>query len=306
MKAVVLRETGPPDRLEYADVPEPGPADGRRPVAVRAAGVNFMDVLIRQGAYAQPPALPTIPGSEVAGELDGKRVMGLVADGGGGYAEVATVDERWVFPLPEAASFEEGASFLMTYLTAYLPLTRLARVGSGSTVLVHAAAGGVGSAAVQLARHLGARVVATAGSERKRDVALELGADEVYGYGDFADAVRVDVVLDPVGGAVFEDSLRVLKPLGSLVAIGYAAGPWRPLDPAVLVGRNVAVHGFYLGRLLRHAPDVVRAAAGELLALWNDGAIRPFVGATYPLAEAAEAHRLIERRENVGKIVLVP
>ena len=306
MKAVVLRETGAPDRLEYADVAAPEPADERRAVAVRAAGVNYMDVLVRQGAYAQPPPLPTIPGSEVAGEVDGRRVMGLIGDGGGGYAEVAAIDERWLFPLPERASFEEGASFLMTYLTAYLPLTRLARVGSESTVLIHAAAGGVGSAAVQLARHLGARVVATAGSEEKRRVALELGAHEAYGYEEFADAVRADVVLDPVGGPVFEASLSVVKPLGSLVAIGYAAGLWRPLDPAVLVGRNVGLHGFYLGRLIRHAPALVRTAAEELVELWERGAVRPLVGAKYPLAEAAEAHRLIEDRRHVGKVVLVP
>ena len=242
----------------------------------------------------------------MAGELGGRRGMGLRGDGGGGYAEIAPVDERWLFPLPDGASFEEGAAFLMTHLTAYLPLTRLVRIGPDSTVLVHAAAGGVGSAAVRLARHLGARVLATAGSEEKRRFAVEIGAEAAYGYDEFAQAVRADVVLDPVGGPVFEESVRVLKPLGSLVAIGYAAGPWRALDPAVLVGRNVAVHGFYLGRLMRHEPDVVRAATSELLALWSDAAIRPFVGRAYPLAEAAEAHRLIERRQNVGKIVLVP
>ena len=301
-----MRETGPPERLEYVDVPEPQSEDGRQSVVVRAAGVNYMDVLVRQGAYAQPPPLPTIPGSEIAGELGGRRVMGLLGDGGGGYAEIAPVDERWLFPLPDGASFEEGAAFLMTHLTAYLPLTRLVRIGPDSTVLVHAAAGGVGSAAVRLARHLGARVLATAGSEEKRRFAVEIGAEAAYGYDEFAQAVRADVVLDPVGGPVFEESVRVLKPLGSLVAIGYAAGPWRALDPAVLVGRNVAVHGFYLGRLMRHEPDVVRAATSELLALWSDAAIRPFVGRAYPLAEAAEAHRLIERRQNVGKIVLVP
>ena len=306
MKAVVLRETGPPERLEYADVPEPEPADGRQAVTVRAAGVNYMDLLIRRGEYAQPPSLPTIPGGEVAGELGGKRVMGLVAGAGGGYAEVAAVDERWLFPLPEKATFEEGASYLMTYVTAYLPLTRLVRVGPESTVLVHAGAGGVGSAAIQVARHLGARVVATASTEEKRRVALELGAEEAYGYDEFAQAVRADVVLDPVGGPVFEASLPVLKPFGSLVAIGYAAGLWSPLDPAVLVGRNVSLHGFYLGRLLRHAPEPVREAAEELLVLWQQGAVRPLVGATFPLAEAAAAHRLIEDRRHVGKVVLVP
>ena len=138
---------------------------------VRAAGINFADVLIQQGRYPQPPELPTIPGGEVAGEVDGRRVIALPSLGGGGYAELVAVDERAVVPLPDGMSFEEGASFLTTFLTAWIPLTRQVRVGPGSTVLVHAAAGGVGSAAVQLAKHLGARVVATASTEEKREFA---------------------------------------------------------------------------------------------------------------------------------------
>jgi NADPH2:quinone reductase len=306
MKAVVLRDTGAPERLEYGDVPPPEPGDGQKRVHVRAAGINYLDLLVRQGRYPQAPPLPTIPGVEVAGEADGRRILGLVTERAGGYAELACVDEEWLFPLPEGASFEEGASFLMTYLTAYLPLARLTPVGPSSTVLVHAAAGGVGSAAVQLARHLGARVLATASSEEKRELARELGADEAYGYGDFAGSVRADVVIDPVGGRVLTESLRAVNPLGALVAVGYAGGPWEDVSPALLVGRNVALHGFYLGRLIRHRPDVVRAAAEELLRLWEQGAVRPLVGSRYPLADAAEAHRLMEQRRHVGKVVLVP
>jgi NADPH2:quinone reductase len=173
-------------------------------------------------------------------------------------------------------------------------------------VLVHAAAGGVGSAAVQAAKHLGARVVATASSEQKRGVALELGADEALGYDEFEERVRADVVLDSVGGDVFERSFGVLKPLGTVVGIGFAGGWWKPLDPSSLVGRNLGLQGFYLGRLLRHRPDVVREAIGELVRLWEEGAIKPLVGSTFPLSEAAEAHRLIEERRSVGKVVLVP
>src|SRR6266536_4461346 len=172
MKAVLLRETGGPDRLEYTDVAEPSAASGQALVRVRAAGINFLDLLVRQGRYPQPPPLPTVPGGEVAGEVDGRRVIGLLDGGCGGYAELAAVDERWLVPLPDDASFEEGASFLMTFLTAWLPLTRQVRLEPGATVLVHAAAGGVGSAAVQLAKHMGARVVATASSEEKREFAL--------------------------------------------------------------------------------------------------------------------------------------
>jgi NADPH2:quinone reductase len=302
--AVVLRETGGPEQLEATEVSEPAPGDGQVLLRVRAAGINFADVLVRQGRYPQPPELPTILGTEVAGEVDGRRVMALPRDGG--YAEVVAVDEELLVPLPDAASYEEGAAFLLTFLTAWIPLTRQVRVGPGSVALVHAAAGGVGSAAVQVAKHLGARVVATASSEEKRGVALELGADEALGYDEFEEHVRADVVLDSVGGDVFERSFGVLKPLGTVVALGFAGGWWKPLDPSALVGRNLGLQGFYLGRLMRHRPDVVREAIGELVGLWEESAIKPLVGSTFPLGEAAQAHRLIEERRSVGKVILVP
>jgi NADPH2:quinone reductase len=225
---------------------------------------------------------------------------------GRGYAEAVAVDERLVVPLPDGASFEEGAGFLLTFLTAWIPLTRQVRVGEGSVVLVHAGSGGVGSAGIQLAKHLGARVVATASTDEKRRVALEQGADEAFGYEEFAERVRADVVLDPVGGDVFAQSFQVLKPLGTVVAIGFAGGRWDSLDPAPLVGRNLGVQGFYLGRLMRHEPALVREAVGELVELWSSGAVKPLVGATFPLAEAGAAHALIESRGHVGKVVLVP
>jgi NADPH:quinone reductase len=306
VKAVLLRETGGPDQLQVTDVPEPEPADGQALVHVHAAGINFLDVLVRQGRYPQAPPLPTILGSEIAGEVDGRRVMALPRMDGGGYAELVAVDEELLVPLPEGASFEEGASFLLTFLTAWIPLTRQVRLREGATVLVHAAAGGVGSATIQVARHLGARVVATAGSEEKRRVALELGAEEAYSYEDFADRVKADVVMDPVGGDVFTRSIGVLNPLGVVVGIGFAGGWWEPLDPAPLVGRNVGVIGFYLGRLMRHRPEIVREAIGELVALWEQGAVKPLVGASFPLDQVADAHRLVEERRSVGKVVLVP
>ena len=306
MRAVVLRETGGPEQLALAEVPEPEPGEGQVVVDVRAAGINFADVLVRLGRYPQPPKLPTVLGAEFAGEVDGRRVAGLSWGGGGAYAERVAAHEELLVPLPGHASFEEGASFLTTFLTAWIPLTRQVRVGEGSVVLVHAAAGGVGSAAVQVARHLGARVVATVGSEEKREVAEELGAEEIHGYDDFATQVRADIVLDPVGGEVFERSVGVLNALGSLVAVGYAGGMWPSVDPALLVGRNVSMHGFYLGRLMRLRPEVVRKAVAELLELWEGRAFRPLVGSTFPLAGAAEAHRLVEERRSVGKVVLVP
>ena len=304
MKAVLLRETGGPEKLELTDVPNPEPGDGEVVLRVRAAGINFLDVLVRQGRYAQQPELPLVPGVEVAGEVDGRRVIALPS--AGGYAELACVREETLVPLPDTATFEQGASFLMAFLTVYIPLTRQVRLEPDATVLVHAAAGGVGSAAVQLAKHFGCRVLATASSEEKRAFARELGADETYGYDEFAEHVRADVVLDPVGGELVAPSLNVLKPLGSFVALGYAGGFWQEVNPALLVGRNIGLLGFYLGRLMRFAPDVVRAATEELLQLWQAGAVKPVVGATFSLAQAGDAQRLIEERRSVGKVVLVP
>jgi NADPH2:quinone reductase len=299
MKAVVLREVGGPLALE--DVPD---ARGKNVVDVRAAGVNFADILMRRGLYPQMPELPYVLGNEVAGDLDGKRVLAL-SRGAGGYAERVEIDPQWTFPLPDNASYAAGASFLTTYLTAYIPLTQQTRVGVGSTVLVHAGSGGVGSAAIQIAKRLGARVIATASSDEKRAIARDAGADEAIGY-DEIDELRVDVVIDPVGGDVFTRSLPTLNPLGSIVAIGFAGGLWQ--DPSVqwLVGRNAAVVGFYLGRLMKLRPDYVRERAEELLAMWARGEIDPLVGATFPLGDADAAHALIESRKHVGKVVLEP
>jgi len=275
-------------------------------VRVRAAGVNFADVLIRRGRYPRMPELPVVLGSEIAGELeDGTRVMAFTP-GAGGYAELAAVERAQIVPLPDAASFAEGAAFLLTFLTAYLPLTRQVQLRRGATVLVHAAAGGVGSAAIQVARALGARVVGAVGSPEKLELCRELGAEEAYLYDELPEDLRVDVVLDPVGGELFAAALGRLRPLGTLVAIGFAGGLWPELQPANLVGRNVGVQGFYLGRLLRHEPELVGTAVGELLALWETGALRPVVGAELPLAEVEQAHELVESRRSVGKVVLVP
>lgn len=299
MKAVLLREVG--GALTLEDVAEPA---GGSIVHVRAAGVNYADVLIRRGAYPQMPELPHVLGSEVAGDLDGRRVLALPR-AAGGYAERVEVDPQWTFPLPDNASYAAGASFLTTYLTAYIPLTLQTRVGAGSTVLVHAGSGGVGSAAIQIAKNLGATVIATASSVEKRAVARNAGADEAIGY-DEIDELRVDVVIDPVGGDVFTRSLPTLNPLGSIVAIGFAGGLWQ--DPSVqwLVGRNAAVVGFYLGRLMKLRPELVKECAHELLGMWARGEIDPLVGATFPLGDADSAHALIESRKHVGKVVLEP
>lgn len=304
MRAAVLHEVGAP--LSVEDVPEPDPGEGRVVVDVRAAGINFADVLIRLGHYPQPPPLPAILGNEIAGELDGRRVLAFVRQTGGGYAERVAVDPEWVFELPESASFAEGAAFLTTYLTAWIPLTRQARLGEGVNLLVTAAAGGVGTAAIQVGVHAGATVIAAAGSEEKRELARSLGASRTVSYEEIAGLDDVDVAFDPVGGPVLAACLRSLRPLGVAIGIGYAGGAWEPVDPARLVGRNVGVQGFYLGRLMGFEPALVRAEAEDLLALWREGALWPVVGAEYPLEQANEAHELIASRRSTGKVVLVP
>jgi NADPH2:quinone reductase len=303
LKAAVLGAVDGP--FELTAVPDPEVGDGQALVRVRAAGLNFLDVLIRHGRYPQMPELPAILGAELCGELeDGTRVMALTTRGG--YAELAAVDRASLVPLPGGASFAEGAAFLLTFLTAYIPLTRQVVLRDGATVLVHAAAGGVGTATIQVARALGARVIAVAGSEEKLDVCRQLGANDAYTYDAVPDDLRVDVVVDPVGGELFEAAIGRLKPLGQLVAIGYAGGMWPELQPANLVGRSVGVQGVYLGRLMRHAPDVVAACTRELLELWGAGTIKPLVGAEFALADVEKAHALVESRKSVGKVVLLP
>jgi NADPH2:quinone reductase len=303
LRAAVLPAVDAP--LELREVPDPVPGDCEALVRVRAAGINFIDILTRHGRYPQMPDLPTVLGYELAGELeDGSRVMALAT--GGAYAELAAVRRSSLVPLPDSASFAEGASFLLTFLTVYIPLTRQVRFEEERTVLVHAAAGGVGTAAIQVARALNAEVVAAVGSPEKLELCRELGAKEAYVYDDLPEDLRVDVVIDPVGGELFEAAAARLRPLGQLVAIGYAGGLWPEIQPAQIVGRNIGVQGVYLGRLLRHAPDVVAAATRELLELWSGRRIRPVVGAEFPLADVEQAHELVESRRSTGKVVLLP
>jgi NADPH2:quinone reductase len=302
LRAALLREVDGP--FELGDVPEPA-VDGKVLVRVRAAGINFADIMVRRGQYPQMPELPAVIGSEIAGELeDGTRVMAITS-GGGGYAELAAVERAQVVPLPDHASFAEGASFLLTFLTAHIPLTRQVRIRPCSVVLVYAAAGGVGSAAIQVARTLGARVIAAAGSAEKLEVCRSLGADEAFVYDELPEDIAADVVVDPVGGELFASSFARLRPLGTVIAIGSAAGAWPQIEPARLVGRNVGLAGFYLGRLLRLDPELVGEAVGELLGLWHTGALKPLVGAEFPLDEVEAAHALVESRQSVGKVVLL-
>ena len=288
------------------DVPEPAAEEGQAIVDVRACGINFADVLVRLGRYPQMPELPAVLGSEIAGELDGNRVMGFVRSEGGGYAERVAVDRRWLLPLPEGATFAEGAAFPMAFLTAWIPLTELVRIAFAARVLVTAAAGAVGTAAIQLVRVLNGVPVAAVGSTEKLDLPRWLGAAEAVTYEELGELDQVDAVFDLVGGDVFANSLNLLKPLGTAIAVGYAGGLWQDVSPTWLVGRNIGVHGFYLGRLLGRNPQLVEQAGRDVLRLWEGGVVRPIVGHEFPLEEAGEAHRLIEERRSTGKVVLVP
>ena len=304
MKAAVLHETGQP--LSVEDMPEPEAGEGQSVVDVQAAGINFADVLIKNGMYPQPPELPTILGNEVAGEVDGRRVVAFARLAGGGYAERVAVEDDWIFDLPAGASYAEGAAFLTTYLTAWIPMTRQAHIHPDSNVLVTAAAGGVGTAAIQVAGFCGANITAAAGSDEKRELARKLGAQRTVTYEEIGELDAIDVAFDPVGGPVFAACIKALRPLGVAIAIGFAGGTWEPVDPARLVGRNVGVQGFYLGRLMGLRPELVRLEVHELLALWRRGALHPVVGAEFPLEQANEALDLIGSRQSTGKVVLVP
>jgi NADPH:quinone reductase len=305
VRAAVLQGVGGPEQLVVEEVPEPEAGEGQALVDVRAAGVNFADVLIRLGRYPQAPELPAVLGSEIAGEVDDTRVMGFVASGGG-YAERVVVDRRWLLPLPASASFAEGAAFPMAFLTAWIPLSELVRIAFGARVLVTAAAGAVGTAAVQVVKALNGAPVAAVGSEAKLDLTRSLGAVEAVTYEAIGELDPVDVVFDLVGGDVFAGSLALVKPMGTAIAVGYAGGMWQEVNPAWLVGRNIGVHGFYLGRLMGRDPERVARAGQDVLRLWEGGVVRPIVGVELPLDEAAEAHRLIESRQSTGKVVLIP
>jgi len=304
MRAAVLHETGKP--LSVEDVPEPEAGKGQSIVDVKAAGVNFADVLIKNGMYPQPPDLPTVLGNEVAGDIGDRRVVAFARLSGGGWADRVAVDDGWVFDLPAGATYAEGAAFLTTYLTAWIPMARQTRVHPHSNVLVTAAAGGVGTAAIQVAAFCGATITAAAGSEEKRELARKLGAHRTVTYEEIGELDDIDVAFDPVGGPVFTACVKALRPLGVAIGIGFAGGTWETVDPARLVGRNVGVLGFYLGRLMSFRPDLVRLEALELLALWLRGVLRPVVGAEFPLEQANEALDLIGSRRSTGKVVLVP
>jgi NADPH2:quinone reductase len=323
MKAILFKETGGPEVLALADVPRPEVRAGMVLLRIHAIGVNFADTLFRQGTYAVAPKLPDTPGLEAAGVVEavgdgvtnlraGARVAAFASKT---YAEYCLAQAAQVIPLPDGVSFVDGAAFLIQGLTAYHLLHTCDSTGPGRTVLVHSAAGGVGLIAVQLAKAAGARVLATVSSDAKAGLVKASGADAVINYvtEKFADeALRltdglgVDLVLDAVGKPTFEDGIRCLAPFGHLILYGRAGGAPDPLNVFTLFPKSLKVSGFMLPTITRGFPDKMRESADRCFQLMREGRLRLHIGKTFPLGQAADAHRHIESRESTGKLILIP
>ena len=330
MKAMLSRAAGPPESLELADVDAPAPKDGEVLIRVAACGVNFPDALIIEDRYQFRPERPFAPGGEVSGTIEavGAGVTGLTAGtrvlasvGWGGMAEQAVTGADRCVAIPENMPFDEAAAFLMTYGTSYHALVDRGHLKPGHTLLVLGAAGGVGTAAVELGKALGARVVAACSSEEKLEVARQCGADAgvVYPRGPFdregarqlADLFKsacgpagADVVYDAVGGDYSEAALRAIAWEGRFLVIGFPAGIARiPLNLALLKGCEIA--GVFWGDFIRRNPARHAANVHELLVLYEKGQIRPRISKRFPLARASEAIAWLASRHAVGKIVVV-
>lgn len=324
MRALVIREAGGPEVLEVQERPAPEPSAGMVRVRVAFAGLNRADLLQRMGVYPAPPGVPAdIPGLEYAGVIDavgpgvsrwspGDRVMGLVS--GGACAEQLVVHEREAVAIPAALSLEEAAAIPEAFVTAYDAIVVRGRLGAGDRLLVHAAGSGVGSAAVQLGRALGARVIGTSRTAAKLERCRELGLDEgvTSADGKFAAAVReltggegVDVVLDLVGGAYVPESLRACALRARVVLVGLTAGREATLDLGLVLRQRLEI----IGTVLRSRPIEEKIEAAHLLArrivpLLVSGRVRGLVERTFPLAEAAEAHRYLASDVSFGKVLL--
>ena len=323
MKAIVFEKLGGPEVLSISEVPRPEARPGTVLIKTHAIGVNFADTRFRQGTYAVKPKLPDTPGLEAAGVIEAvgdgvttlRPGMRVAAFASKTYAEYCVTPAFMVIPLPDAVSFVDGAAFPIQVLTAYHLLHTADTTGPGRTVLVHSAAGGVGLAAVQLAKVAGARVFGTVSSDAKAGLAKDAGADTVINYEQqkFADEVLrltdgrgVDLILDAVGKPTFEEGLRCLAPFGHLILYGRAGGPTDPLNVATLSPKSNRVSGFMLPTVTRGFPEKTRESAERCFALMREGRLKLHIGKTFPLAEAPEAHRYLESRQSMGKLVLIP
>ena len=322
MKAVTFDRVGGPEVLAYGEAPDPELRPGKVLIRNHAIGINFADTLFRQGQYLMQPKFPDVPGLETAGVVEavGAGVDGVrpgdrvAAIGTRTYAEYALVSAGQIIPLPDSVGFEDGAAFPIQVLTAYHMLFTSHRLTEEQSVVVHSAAGGVGLAAVQLAKAAGARVIGTVSTEEKAALAKEYGADEVVNYAthDFAeetlkltDGKGVDLILDAVGKPTLEKGLKCLAPFGHLVVYGRAGGVPDPLNVFSLFQKSIKVSGFVL-YTVSAMPDVHRKGIEASFARMAEGKLKLLIGRTFPLADAAEAHRHMESRQSVGKLVLLP
>jgi len=336
MRAAVVRKYGPPENFEYREWPDAAANADECLVRVRAVGINFADLMQRMGVYPGTPKAPFVPGFEVAGTVErapaggdlklGDRVVAMTRFNA--YAELAACAPESVFAIPDALTFEQAAAMPVNYLTAYHSMFEMGNLREGDRVLIHGAAGGVGVAAVQLARAKKLVTFGTAGAA-KQDFLRKIGVDHPIDYtkeGCVAAVRRVaphgiEMALDPIGGKSFKESLRCLGTMGRLVVFGFsaAAGPSGKrsvpravkalaqtprISPLKLMEKNQAVIGVHLGRM-QGREAVLRRQMLELLRLYEEGAIQPHVGKTFALKDATEAHRYIHDRKNVGKVVLV-
>jgi NADPH2:quinone reductase len=320
----IVEESGPDSALALVDLPEPEPSHMLTPgsgvvVEVHAAGVSFPEVLQTRGQYQMKPPLPFVPGSEVGGIVRsappgarvqvGERVAAFCALGG--FAETAVAPEFFVFGLADRLDFAQGAGLVLNYHTAYFSLVLRGRLKAGEAVLVHGAAGGVGTATLQIAKGVGAKTIALVSSEAKRVVAQAAGADETVLVGDgWKDEVierssgGVDVVLDPVGGDRFTDSLRCLREGGRLVVVGFTGGSIPEVRVNRLLLKNTEVVGAGWGAYAMGKPELNREIGAAINTMIDDGFVSPVVGERFPLERAADALKVLDERRATGKVVL--
>ena len=315
MRAWRVHELGDPSAMTLDDVPVPAPGEGQLLVKVRAAALNFPDVLMAAGLYQERPPLPYTPGLELCGEVEdtGQRVLGAPSGGPGAFAEYALMDADRAWPVPDGMPDEKAAALYLTYQTGHVGLHRRAHLQPGEWLLVHAGAGGVGSAAIQLGKAAGAHVIATAGGPEKAQVCRDLGADHVVDYtaDDFVPVVKevtgghgADVVYDPVGGDVFDRSRRCIAFEGRLVVVGFTSGRIPEAPANHLLVKNYSVVGLHWGLYRQHDPAVFGLVHEELTRLYEDGRIDPLVREVLPLEEAPAALGKLAGRGTVGKVVL--
>jgi NADPH:quinone reductase len=324
MKAIQVSEFGESDVLELVEAEKPSPSEDEVLIEVKAAGVNYADTMRRRNQYLEETPLPFVPGSEVAGVAaevgadveevsEGDRVVTLL--GIGGYAGYVAAPARNLIPIPDGMDFDEAAAIPLQGLTAYHVLKTSGMLEEGESVLVHAAAGGVGTYAVQMAKLMGASlVIATASTQEKLDLAKNLGADVLIDYTeeDWPDEVLeatngegVDVILEMVGGDFIQKNLECLAAFGRMVVYGSASGDRGTLTPMDLMLYNQVVAGFYLPRLMTR-PELFGPSLEEMLGWLSSGDLQLTIGARYPLEQAGEAHDALEGRQTTGKIVLNP